>query len=79
MWLLNGQATPDHTTISRFRKHLLPQELDRLFYQLVHVLHDCGEIAFENAFIDGTKIEANANRYSFMWKKTVLKNADSMY
>src|SRR5690554_6762954 len=74
MWLLNGQAPPDHTTISRFRKHFLPQAIDHLFYQLVHVLHDCGEIAFENAFIDGTKIEANANRYTFVWKKAVLKN-----
>lgn len=79
MWLLNGQAPPDHTTISRFRKHFLPQAIDHLFYQLVHVLHDCGEIAFENAFIDGTKIEANANRYSFVWKKAVLKNEAAMF
>src|SRR5690606_2571211 len=77
--LLNGQAPPDHTTISRFRKHFLPQAIDHLFYQLVHVLHDCGEIAFENAFIDGTKIEANANRYSFVWKKAVLKNEAAMF
>ena len=79
MWLLNGEAPPDHTTISRFRKHFLPRAIDHLFYQLVSYLHDCGEITYENAFIDGTKIEANANRYSFVWKKAVLKNETAMF
>lgn len=78
MWLLNGQAAPDHTTISRFRKHFLPRALDHLFYQLVNYLHDCGEIEFENVFVDGTKIEANANRYTFVWKKAVVKNEAKM-
>src|SRR5690554_6053 len=73
MWLLNGQAPPDHSTISRFRKHFLPQAIDHLFYQLVHVLHDCGEIAFENAFIDGTKIEAMANGNSLCGRRVWLR------
>ena len=77
--MLNGQAPPDHTTISRIRKHFLPLAIDHLFYQLVQVLHDCGEIAFENAFIDGNKIEATANRYSFVWKKAVLQVDAAMY
>jgi len=38
-----------------------------------------GEIQFENAFIDGTKIEANANKYTFVWKKAVLKNEERMF
>lgn len=33
---------------------------------------------FENASIDGTKIETNANKYTFVWKKVVLKNEDKM-
>ena len=54
MWLLTGHAPPDHPPISRFRKRFLPQAIGHLFYQVVHVLHGCGEIAFENGFIDGT-------------------------
>ena len=72
MGLLNGHAPPDHTTISIFRKHFLPLAIDHLFYQLVLVLHDCGEIAFESAFIEGTKIEAYASRFSLVWMKAVL-------
>lgn len=33
-----------------------------------------GEISGENIFIDGTKIEACANKYTFVWKKAVTKN-----
>jgi len=78
-WLLAGQNAPDHATISRFRNHHLSDGvIDDLFYQMVLALYDLGEIEFENAFIDGTKIEANANKYTFVWKKTILKNEDKM-
>ena len=30
-------------------------------------------------FIDGTKIEANANRYTFVWKKVIYKNEEKMF
>ncbi len=79
MWLLNGEKAPDHCAISRFRQRFLSNAVEDLFYQLVQHLHNCGEIEFENLFIDGTKIEANANRYTFVWKKTIDKNEAKMY
>ena len=45
-----------------------------LFCQLVQKLSEIGEIEFESMFVDGTKIEANANKYSFVWAKAVEKN-----
>lgn len=79
-WLLAGQSAPDHATISRFRRHYLSDGvLEDLFYQQVKFLAEEGEIQFENAFIDGTKIEANANKYTFVWKKAVFKNEEKMY
>jgi len=79
-WLLAGQPAPDHATISRFRRHYLSDGvLEDLFYQQVKYLAEEGEIQFENAFIDGTKIEANANKYTFVWKKAVLKNEERMF
>jgi transposase len=50
-----------------------------LFYQLVCYLHEIGEIDYENIFIDGTKIEANANRYTFVWRKVVNKNEAKIF
>ena len=74
MWLLQSEKGPDHNTIARFRSERLTNVVEDLFRQLVEKLHECGEIAFENLFVDGTKIEACANKYSFVWKKAVTKN-----
>ena len=75
MYLLEGHRPPDHNTIARFRKEHLPYAAEDLLKQMVELLVKHGEISFEESavFIDGTKIEANANRYSFVWKTAVTK------
>lgn len=79
MWLLNGNKAPDHSTISRFRKDYLLDSIEDLFYQIVVYLKKNNEIKYENLFVDGTKIEASANKYSFVWKKAISKNQCKMY
>lgn len=79
-WLLAGQTPPDHCAINRFRKIYLSDEvIEDLFYQQVNCLFHMKEIEFQNIFIDGTKIEANANRYTFVWKKVINKNEEKMF
>ena len=79
-WLLAGTQAPDHCAISRFRQFYLTDEVvDDIFYQQVRYLAEVQEIQYENVFIDGTKIEANANRYTFVWKKVIRKNEEMMY
>ena len=73
IWLLNGAPAPSHFEIARFRSKRLAECADELFSQLVHHLHELGELRFEHLFVDGTKIEANANKYSFVWKKSTNK------
>jgi transposase len=73
MWLLNGEKAPNYREISRFRSNRLSECAENLFYQLVKNLSEIGEINFEHLFVDGTKIEANANKYSFVWKKSTSK------
>ena len=73
IWLLQGQKAPDHNTIARFRVNHLEKCIDNLFSQLVIKLGKIDEIAYKNIFIDGTKIEANANKYTFVWKKATDK------
>ena len=74
MWLLQGFKAPDHNTIARFRTGRLEPILDDLFNQFIIKLYENNELELKNLFIDGTKIEANANKYTFVWKKTVSKN-----
>ena len=75
MWLLNGSAVPDNSTIARFQNERLLPVIEKLFYQVVEKLYEMKEIKFENIFVDGTKIEANANKYTFVWKKMIEKNS----
>lgn len=74
MFLLEGQKAPDHATFARFRSiHFAPCS-KRILAEVSNLLFDMGEISGETIFIDGTKIEANANKYTFVWKKAVTKN-----
>ena len=73
MWLLNGEKAPNHSEIARFRSQRLSKCKDDIFYQLVNKLAEVKEINYEHLFVDGTKIEANANKYSFVWKKSTNK------
>ena len=65
MWLLAGQKAPDHSTIARFRTGFLLEACEDLFYQMVRRLKDAAELSVETVFIDGTKLEACANKYTF--------------
>ena len=74
-YVLGGKKVPDHTRFARFiQQHLQGDVAEDLFYQSVLCLAEQGEIGFEASFYDGTKIEANANRYSFVWEKSVGKH-----
>lgn len=74
MWLLDGEPAPSDSTISRFMRGHLAEVIEDLFYQFVAKLCEMGEVKFKNLFVDGTKIEAYANKYTFVWKKAVEKN-----
>ena len=74
MFLLEGIPAPDHATFARFRSiHFAPCS-KRILAEMSNTLYDLGEISGETIFIDGTKIEASANKYTFVWKKAVTKN-----
>ena len=79
MWLLAGQKAPDHSTIARFRTGFLADACEDLFYQMVRRLDQTGELSKETVFIDGTKPEACANKYTFVWKKSVGKWEEKMF
>ena len=74
MYLLDGAPAPDHSTLARFISLHLSQCSTSVMSQVGTILLDLGEISGENIFIDGTKIESVANKYTFVWKKAVTKN-----
>ena len=74
MFLLEGAPVPDHATFARFRGIHFAPCARRILAEMSNALFDLGEISGETVFIDGTKIEAAANKYTFVWKKAVTKN-----
>lgn len=74
MYLLEGSKVPDHSTFARFRSLHFAPCATRILSEVSNFLYKLGEISGEAIFIDGTKIEASSNKYTFVWKKAVTKN-----
>ena len=72
IWLA-GYEHPDYITINRFRNRV-KKEINAVFTQVVLLLAERGFISLDVEYIDGTKIESKANKYTFVWRKTVEKN-----
>ena len=70
MWLTGG-AKPDHNTINDFRGKRLKEHLQKIFSQVVVLLAEEGVLSLKEITLDGTKLEANANRYTFVWGKAI--------
>lgn len=73
MWLLGDERAPDHTTLARFRTGRCRDCIEDLFYQFVRRLEEQEETDHGAVFIDGTKLESRAGRYTFVWRKSVEK------
>ena len=78
MYLLESAAAPDYSTIARFRSLHFAPVAEEILTQMTNFLADNGELSLENLFIDGTKLEAVANKYTFVWKKSVTKNLEKL-
>ncbi len=75
MWL-SAMNRPDHNTIARFRSERLKGVLRLIFGQIVELLMEEGVLSIKDIYTDGTRIEANANRYTFVWAKSIRTNKE---
>jgi transposase len=75
MWL-SGQSKPDHNTINDFRGKRLKGKFKSIFNQVVLLLADQGVLSLKELFVDGTKLEANANRFTFVWGKSIKNSKE---
>lgn len=72
IWLA-GYEKPDYRTINRFRNRV-KDEINGIFTQIVLILASKGFISLDVEYVDGTKMESKANRYTFVWRKNVERN-----
>jgi transposase len=72
MWL-SGLQRPDFNTVNRFRGDYLKDVLEDVFTEVLDFLYDHGYVRFEDHYVDGSKMEADANKYSYIWKKNTAR------
>ncbi len=77
MWL-SGNSHPDFRTINRFRGEVMKGILQEVFGAVLELLLEAGYVKLEHYFLDGTKIEANANRYQWVWAKSTRKHREKL-
>lgn len=75
---ISGNSTPDFRTINDFRGKILKDHIQRLFAEVVKMLVGMGYVSLDVQYIDGTKIEAKSNRYTFVWKGSVEKYKEKL-
>lgn len=78
MYLLEGSPAPDYSTIARFRSIHFADVSENIMTKFSNLLAENDELSMKNIFIDGTKIEASSNKYTFVWKGSVTKNQQKL-
>lgn len=66
MDFLESRQAPDHSAIARFRTRHFAKCAQSFLAQMTKLLHELGQITTTEVFIDGTKIEASVNKYTFV-------------
>ena len=79
LWLLDEEEAPSHMTISNFIHNELSSALDEIFNDINSYMFSKQNVDLEHVYIDGTKLEANANKYTWVWKKSCIRSRNNTF
>ena len=79
LWLLDEDPAPSHMTISNFINHCLKQNLEDIFLDINRYIFAQEKVDLEHVYLDGTKLEANAHNYSWVWKKSSIHSRNNVF
>ncbi len=71
IWLAEGAQPKRDVFYSFINEKLTLDILEDLHYQFIRKLQKEDYLTLKTLFLDGTKIEANANRYTFVWRGSI--------
>ena len=77
LWIC-GMRPLDHCTVNRFRTERVRPVFEEVFAEVIQLLADMGLVTLDTYFLDGTKIEANANRFTFVWAKSTRRYKEQL-
>lgn len=79
MYLLDGMKAPSFATFGNFIRNELTDSIESIFTAVNAYIFEKEHVDLEHAYIDGTKLEANANKYTWVWKKSCIRNRDKVF
>ena len=79
MYLLDDMKAPSFATFGNFIRNELTTSIEQIFSDINSYIFEIDHVDLDHTYIDGTKIEANANRYTWVWKKSCIKNRDKVF
>ena len=79
LWILDGMEAPSFVTFGTFIREGLTVNIESIFAEINGYIFEAEGVDLNHVYIDGTKIEANANRYSWVWKKSCLTNRNKVF
>ena len=79
IWMLEEENAPSHMTISNFIHKELSSSIDQIFNDINRYIFAQEKVDTDHVYIDGTKIEANANKYTWVWKKSSIKSRNKVF
>lgn len=79
MWLLQDEEAPSHMTIANFMNNCLCDSIENILSEINGYIFEKENVDLSHIYIDGTKITANANKYSWVWKKSSIKNREKTF
>lgn len=77
MWI-SGNSRPDFRTINRFRSVVMRDIIEEVFADVMRLLMEEGYVKLDHYFLDGTKLEANANKHKAVWAKSTKRYKDQL-
>ena len=78
MYLMDHQ-TPSYRTFGYFINEILQDKIEDIFNDINHVIFQKEHVDLQHLYIDGSKFEANANKYTWVWKKATEKFRYKLY
>ena len=79
MYLLDSMKAPSFATFGNIIRNELTNSIEQIFRDVNSYIFEQDQVDLEHAYIDGTKIEANANRYTWVWKKSCTRNREKVF
>ena len=79
MYLLDEMKAPTFATFGNLIRNELTDSIEQIFMNINDYIFSKDHVDLQHTYIDGTKIEAKANRYTWVWKKSCIKNRQKIF